>query len=253
MKYTAVGINHLTWFVEVRIGGEDAMPRLRRIAREKLAGAATEPNRFSWWSVQRFGAYPAVNDRHVVEFFPHLFAGQGGYYGKTLGVDCWSMEKLIAHGDQIYEQMRRDAMSAGPLPHDYFEQISGEHEQVIDIIQSIRSDAGRVYAANLPNRGQAPNLPPEAVVESPAVADASGLRPIAQPPLPAGIAATVSSKLALVETIVDAALEASRDKFIQALLLDGSVRSPETAEQLAAELLAAHAHHLPQFAGAKHE
>ena len=44
---------------------------------------------------------------------------------------------------------------------------------------------------------------------------------------------------------VDAALEGSRRKFIQALVLDGAAGSLETAAQLADELLAAQAAYLP--------
>jgi alpha-galactosidase/6-phospho-beta-glucosidase family protein len=46
---------------------------------------------------------------------------------------------------------------------------------------------------------------------------------------------------------VDAALEGSRDKFIQALLLDGSVESIDQATKLADDLLSAQAQYLPQF------
>lgn len=34
LRYSAVGMNHLTWFVDVRVNGQDAMPRLRQIAAE---------------------------------------------------------------------------------------------------------------------------------------------------------------------------------------------------------------------------
>lgn len=245
LKYTAVGINHLTWFTEVRVDGRDAMEQLRQAAEPRIAKGQ---NPFSWWCVQTFGAYPAVNDRHAIEFFPHLAAGEGGYYGKTLGVDAFSIEKVIAGGDDIYERMKRDALSADPLPDDYTKHVSGEHEQAIDIVDSIRRDARRVYSANLPNRGIVGNLPDEAVIECPAVADGSGLRAISQPPLPPGIAAAVCRALNWAEIVVDAALEGSRAKFVQALVLDGSVRSTKAAEDLADELLAAHAQHLPQFA-----
>ena len=93
-----------------------------------------------------------------------------------------------------------------------------------------------------------PNLPAEAVLESPAVAEGTGLKPILQRPLSAGLVGTLATRLAWVETVVDAALEGSRDKFIQALILDGAVGSIETAARLADDLLAAHARHLPQFA-----
>lgn len=247
LSYKAVGMNHLTWFTEVSAGG-DAMPRLRRIARERLSKEHPQPEDqpFSWRLFEIFGAFPAVLDRHVTEFFTQFFA-DGRYYGKTLGVEAFSFEDTIAHGDRIFEQMRSDALADGPLGDDYFDRIGGEHEQVLEIVESIRSDAGRVYSANLPNRGHAPNLPAEAIVEGPAVADASGLRALTLEPLPAALAGTLATRFMWVETVVEAALEGNRDKFIQALVLDGAVGSVEAATKLADELLAAQAEYLPQF------
>jgi alpha-galactosidase len=246
LRYTAVGYNHLTWFTHVRAHGEDKMPALQRIADAVLAKAEPTPDDdpFSWHLLKLFGAFPAVVDRHVTEFFPQFFR-DGTYYGRRLGVNAFSFERTVANGDAEYAQMQRDAAAETPLPADYLERIGGEHEQVIDIVASIRGDAGRLFSANLPNTGQAPNLPPGAIVEGPAVADAQGLRPIAQPPLPAALAGALASRYAWVETIVEAALEGSRQKFVQALVLDGYVTSLAQAETLADELLAAQAAYLP--------
>jgi len=258
LNYSAVGMNHMTWFVEVRAKGQDAMPRLRQIAEAQLAkledndGVARrdvkveEISPFSWQLFELFGAFPAVLDRHVSEFFPQFYR-DGRYYGRTLGVDSYSVEQTIATGDRIYQEMRADALGDAPLGEDYFQRISGEHEQVLDIIESIRQEAGRVYSVNLPNTGQVPNLPAEAIIESPAIADGAGLRPIGQRPLPPGLVGTLATRLAWVETVVDAALEGSRDKVIQALVLDGSVSSLEMARQLADDLLKVQAEYLPQF------
>jgi len=252
VRYVAVGMNHITWFTEFRVDGADAMPRLQALGRERrreLAEGAADParlNPFSWHLLELFGAFPAVLDRHVTEFFPWLFP-KGEYYGKTLGVDVYSVEETIARGDAIYAEMQAQAFAEGPLPEGYFQRLGGEHEQVMDIIASIRTDAGRIYSVNLPNRGQVPNLPGEAIVESPAIADAGGIRPIAQPPLPPGIVGTLATRLAWVETVVDAALQGSRAQFVQALLLDGAVTSIDQAESLADALLRAQAEYLPQF------
>ena len=54
-------------------------------------------------------------------------------------------------------------------------------------------------------------------------------------------------RLAWVELIVEAALEGSRDKFVQALVIEGAVDSLDTARKLADELLTAQAQYLPQF------
>ena len=218
----------------------------QKIAQASQELSVEEVNPFSWRLTQLFGAFPAVLDRHVTEFFPHLFP-DGAYYGRTLGVDVYSVEDAISGGNRTYAENRDFAYSEEPLPDDYFEWISGEHEQVVDIIDSVRNDTGSIYSANLPNMGQVPNLPDEAIVESPAVATGAGLRPIMQPPLPVGIVGTLATRMAWVDTTVEGALEGSRTKFIQALVLDGSARSLEMAGQLADELLAAHSEHLLQF------
>ena len=83
------------------------------------------------------------------------------------------------------------------------------------------------------------------------MADGSGIRAIQQKPLAPGIAGTLLRPIAAVETIVDAAVEGSREKFAQALLIDGSVSSHRDAYRLADELLAAHAQWLPNFARGK--
>jgi len=250
--YTAIGMNHLTWFTEVRVGGTNAMPDLMERADEKLGEIKASPelseslSPFSWQLLTIFGAFPAVLDRHVTEFFPHLFPA-GSYYGKTLGVDVYSFEATIEGGDAAHATNRSDAFSDSPLNETYFERSSGEHEQVVDIIDSIRNDSGRIYSANLPNTGQVSNLPDHAIVESPAVADGGGLRPINQPSLPSGIAGTLATRMLWVDTIVDAALEGNRNLFVQALVLDGAVDSLDTATDLADELIEVHKEYLPQF------
>ncbi len=274
LNYTAIGINHLTWFVEVRAHGQDALPQLQQLARQRVArrpgselvtkfaeaGTAArgkiEPieqeddNPFSWQLLDLFHAFPAVLDRHVTEFFPQFFR-DGAYFGKTLGVDAFSFEGTIAYGDKIFAQMQEDAFSSTPLDEDYFARISGEHEQVLDIVEAIRQEQGSIFSANLPNTGQIPNLPADVIVESPAIANAAGLHAIAQMPLPVSLVGTLATRYMWVETVVEAALEGSREKFIQALVLDGAVHSLEAATALADELLAAQAGYLPWVQPAK--
>jgi alpha-galactosidase/6-phospho-beta-glucosidase family protein len=62
--------------------------------------------------------------------------------------------------------------------------------------------------------------------------------------LPAGVAGTLATRMHWVETVVEAAVERSRTKFVQALVLDGAVDGLEQAETLADELLAAQGAHL---------
>ncbi len=265
LSYNAAGINHLTWFNEIRVKGKDALPKLKDHAKETLANVQrlyTEfrangtplPNNgsafnsslgspFAWQCLLWFEAFPSPEDRHITEFFPQLFR-DGSYYGKKLGVDEFSFERTIEIGDEIFAKMRADALSPKPLSKNYFEKHIGEQEQVIEIISAIRANQPMTFFANLPNQGQAPNLPLDAIVETPAIATGNGIRALTQKPLPSAAAGVLSGRFAWVEVVVEAALEKSRDKFIQALILDGGVTSPDVAVALADDLLAAQQEYL---------
>jgi len=260
------GLNHLTFIFDLRWKGRDAWPLMRaRMAQERgqpFDAAAlgklfpemgahggelkAADNPFSSSLFEIYGAYPAVNDRHVVEFFPERFPG-GRYYGKTLGVDAFSFEGTIAWGDQIYEDMRAQALGQKPLDQEVFERSSGEHEQLLDILRSMERDERRIFSVNLPNNGAVPNLPPDAILELPAAATATGLRPLHLLDFPDTLAAIVARKLAAARLTVEAALTGDRGLFVEALLADGAVTDPEVARKMGEELLEAHRQYLPDF------
>ena len=268
------GLNHFTWIWDLRWRGRDAWPLVReQLARQRAAlargGAQPAPaapggdttlldeseaartfvasNPFSWSLFEAYGAYPAVNDRHVIEFFPERFP-QGSYRGKIMGVSAFSVEEVIDWGDRIYESMRAQAMGEVPLDEKVFERAAGEHSQLLDILRSIDGDRRERYSANLPNRGAVPSLPADAVLELTSVVTARGLRPIPMPDFPDLLAAPLTRKIAAQALTVEAALTGSRKLFVEAILADGSVSEPATAEKLADELLKEQEEHLPQFA-----
>ena len=262
----AVGVNHLTWFLDFRFRGQDAWPLVRRERarqtgepfRETLAETCAdaesktgkrpkvEDSPFSFDLFRLYGAFPAVLDRHVTEFFPPL-CRQGAYYGKTLGVDAFSFEGTIEGGDRNFARMQEMAFENAPLPDHLLRGGSGEHEQLLDILASLWHNRPRVYSVNLPNEGQVGNLPRDAVLESPALVDASGFHPLSVGDLPAGVASTLVRRISSHELTVDAALSGSLDLTIQALLADGAVTLPEEATRLARALIDAQSGHLPQF------
>jgi len=265
LSFSAGGINHLTWFYNIRVNGQDVMPKLGEIAAQRLEAldetlktgqvphcgspfASSMDFPFSWQCLLWFNAYPAPQDRHVTEFFSQLFR-TGDYYQKTLGVDEFSFEGTIAAGDSIYAEMRREALSHDPLTDAYFEKLGGEHEQAVEIIQAVRGNQHKLIFANLPNTGQVPNLPLAAVLETPAMVDSSGVHPIMQAPLPAAAAGMLATRFAWVDVVVEAALGCSRTQLIDALILDGGVKSPHMAAALADDLLETHRAYLSDFNG----
>ena len=237
LTVTCAGYNHLTWLTSVQHRAVDMFPAMRAIGAKISTAPQITPNDnvFSWQLFDQVGAFPAVLDRHITEFYPQFFR-HGYYYGMRLGVDAFSFEGTIAGGDAEFAAMHADAVSDQPLPASLFVRESGEHEQVVEIIAALRAGSGASYAVNLPNRGQVPDLPLGAIVESPAIARHNTLEPIPQPPLGPTLAGMLASRYAWVEAIVAAAVHRDRDAFVNALIIDGYVESLAIAQRLGDEL-----------------
>ena len=236
------GLNHFTWIYDLRWKGRDAWPMLRAKIEENPGIAG----HFCGWLFQNYGAFPAVGDGHVMEFFPERFP-DGNCFGQPLGREG-HFEGIIEKDDANYANMQAQASGEIPLDESVFQRASGEHTKLLAILQSIFEDQRDIYFANLPNLGAVLNLPNDTILELTTVATGQGLRAIHIPDFPDILAAPLMRKISAASLTVDAALTGSRKLFVEALLADGSVTDPSTAERLADELLMAHKQYLPQFA-----
>lgn len=238
------GYNHFTWLNRITSDGVDLFPRMRAHAATICSkpGQAAQQNRFSWELFTLVGAFPAVIDRHVTEFFPQFFR-DGRYYDMRLGTDAFSFERTIAEGDAEYGAMAADALSDTPLPASLFVREPGEHEQVVDIIRSLRSNDDAVYAVNLPNTGQVPDLPRGGIVETPARIVDGRLTPLTQAPLGIAAAGMLASRYAWVDAIVDASVRKDKEAFLHALIIDGAVGSMADVHAMGSALW----HHTTQY------
>jgi len=260
-----VGLNHLTFLTHIHCDDQDAMPLLkarleeqRPFVQQEIREKSDWPNTvtgraprysddpFAWSIFERYGVFPVALDRHITEFYPERFP-QGRYYGRTLGVDAFSIDGRIALGDTWFDEMLTVARSPDPLPASYFENVPGESEQLLDMMQSLLLDRRHVFSVNMPNGGSVPGMPLDAVLELPAAATGAGFAPLQSSALPPALMAKLLSKIAAIEITVEAALSGRFDLLVEALLADGSVTDPDAATALARDLVTAHRPHLPQF------
>lgn len=254
------GLNHLTFIYDFRWRGQDAWPLARETIEAELAeppdpadvgntfntGVKAWHNPFSWGLWRRYGAFPAAGDRHVTEFFPERFPG-GAYYGKTLGVDAYSVPEILEWGEARYQAMRAQAERRAPLDVSIFDRSSGDQEQLIAILRSILNDSRETFSVNVLNRGLVPGLPDDAALEVPGVATARGLRPALVPDLSRPLTAIIARRLASVYLSIEAAMTGDRELVVEAMLLDGAVNDPDQAARLTGDLLEAQRRFLPRF------
>ena len=231
-EFTAVGMNHLCFFTEFKVDGQDAWPLVRR----KLEEAEPTPGEHLRRALfLECGAYSVLNDRHLAEFFPQ-FHRDGSHPGGKLGVELFSFERCIEGGDRGYAAMADQAFGRTPLDESIFERQPGEHEQLVSIFRSLERERPGRYSVILPNTGQVTNLPADLAIECPAEVSRAGIVPVPVGEVPPFVRAVVEKALLTVELAVEAALERSKDKLLQALIADGSVASMDDARALAGKI-----------------
>ena len=248
----AIGVNHCTWITDIRHRGRTLWPVIEQVLAEHPAQlpdkedpfAAAAP--FSWELYRLHGAFPAVLDRHVTEFYPAL-CRPGAYYGRTLGVDAFSLEGTIRAGDEIFAEMAAIASGEQPLDEDVFDHAPGEHEQLVTILACLAGRGSGVFSVNLPNNGRVPGVPDEAILEGMALVDENGVRSLAVGPLPLALRSQIAHRAAVTELTVEAALSGSVEAMARAIHVEGALPRPADALALAHALVTAQAEHLPQF------
>jgi alpha-galactosidase len=261
-----IGLNHLTFLTRLFHNGRDARPMIHaRLAEQKatlkreladkdvwaniVEGRAPRysDDPFSWGLFEQYSVFPCAMDRHAVEFYPERFPG-GAYCGRRLGREAFPIDQRIQLGDQWFDEMLAIAHSKDPLPRSYYENVPGESEQLLEIMHSLQRDERKIFSVNVPNQGQAPYLPRDAIVECNAAAVGGGFSALMADDLPPALVAKLQAKIASIEVTVDAALKGSRELMLEALLADGAVADADVARSLRDDLIEAHRAHLPQFA-----
>ena len=255
----ASGINHLTFFTELRDRrtGEDLLPRVReffakpvfdysprtvraaKVIDRSLAGATfVEFNYLPLvvHMVREYGLVPCSVDSHIGEYVPF-----------ALDVADWMPTPLDFH-QPIMVFLERAASWAAttkvPLPL----QVAGHsHEEVVDIIAAMWTDTPTwIMATNVPNRGYLPDVADGAIVEVGATVDGAGIHPDTMPALGEPLAGWVGAQTRLMDLIVESAITGNPDVALQAVIEDPCSPPDEAAcRAMFDELRALQGAHLP--------
>ncbi|MCW5941170.1 MAG: hypothetical protein KIS66_03000 [Fimbriimonadaceae bacterium] len=253
LDVAACGINHFTWFQRIRDRrtGEDLYPALRHADREGDPLYDWHEVALSRVLLRRFGLYPSPGANHIGEYIgwaDEFYAPNMLWYYDPVDGHPWETgaapEFVYTVGATSTDRPLRkpNDMRGGIEKGDLW--FSGELAQ--PILEAIALNVPRdLEAVNVPNRGAIPNLPDDLVVEVPATADGSGLRSVAMEPLPEPIAALIRTQASIQELLVDAFVEESKEKLLQAVLLEPTVDSYRRAVEMVDEMLRMQADLLP--------
>ncbi|MDR3375921.1 MAG: alpha-glucosidase/alpha-galactosidase [Ancalomicrobiaceae bacterium] len=254
VEYVCSGINHQTWYIDIRWKG-------RRIGRDELLAAFERHPAYSSQEkvridvLRRFGVYSTESNGHLSEYLPWyrkrpeeisrwidlsewIHGETGGYLRECTETRNWFDEeypRLLAKAEERIDPARRTT----------------EHASYI--IEAL--ETGRVYRGhfNVKNRGLIRNLPEDAIVETTGFVDRFGLNMVAGIELPGACAVPCIASINVQRLAVQAAVTGDVETLKLAVLNDplaGAVCTPDEVWAMVDEMLVAEAAWLPQYADA---
>ncbi|HZQ15051.1 MAG TPA: alpha-glucosidase/alpha-galactosidase [Pseudolabrys sp.] len=216
------GLNHSQCLMQIRDRktGEDLYPRLRQ--KEKTYDASFLP--LTRQLFRAFGYWMTCSDDHLGEYL--AYGWEGGEHGYDFAADERGRAEFAAERERV--------LAGGPIPADW---LTPSGERGAAAIGGIIHDKKRVLESGIVyNRAAIPNLPADAAVEVPVTVDAAGVHPVSLGPLPDAIAKLLTIQVQVQQLAIEAAVRASKDIALQALLIDPVVNSASAAVKILDEL-----------------
>jgi 6-phospho-beta-glucosidase len=244
-----VGLNHLGWLRQVRVGGRDLLPAL--LADERALTSFEEGELFGAEWLRVLGAVPNEYLHYYYFTREAVAAGRGDaqprgaflleqqerFYSGEVSLASWERTRL--EREATYMASNRESSGAGE--RDSCDLDGGGYEHVaLALVHAIGNDERTTLILNVPNGSTLTVLDSSAVVEVPSVVDGNGARPVAVSPLADDAAALVTSVKAVDRAVVAAAVHGSRAQALRALAIHPLVDSVAVARRLLDRYTAEH-------------
>ncbi len=247
---SAAGLNHQTWFIQVRWRDIDFIPKLPKIFPLHDHYRETEKVRID--VLQRFGYYSTESNGHLSEYLP-WYRKRVGEIPQWIALDSWingetgGYLRVCTEGRNWFQTDFPNWLKEEP-PKITPKDRSQEHGSYI--IEAL--ETGRAYRGhfNIINRGHITNLPDGCCIEIPGYVDKNGINMPLVGDLPLACAATCSVSARVQEMGMEAAVRGDVTLLKQAMLHDplvGAVCNPEEVWQMTDEMLIAQSQWLPQY------
>ena len=253
LEVVSAGVNHLNWLFDIRRRGarESYMDeflagvRASEYWKKHLDGIPTQT--FTLEVLETFGMYPVGYDEHVIEFMPFFWTrdewGEKGFESRL--ESCKRLAKESFKAIEVTRLLGKK-YEKPPFPvdndHPYYK------EKPCAAIVALETNTPTYFdAVNIRNHGAVDNLPPDVILDVPALAVGGEVRSVHVGALPPGPLEICRRQTALHEMIARAGHEGNGALAVQALCLDPYVRSLTQARNIWRDYKDEFADLLPSF------
>ncbi len=249
---TVTGINHFTWLTRATYKDVDIFPLYAKFA-EKYAEGYDKGGDKNWMNssfasadmvkfdlFRRYGVIAAAGDRHLAEFMPPWYTRDP----ETVKRWKFGLTTVDWRKDDLKKRVQRsDDLISGR--EELKLKASGEEGHLL--IKAILGLGDLVSNVNVPNRGQIPNLPIGAVVETNALFGLDRIEPVYAGPVPANILPLIARHVYNQENTLRAALTCDRKLGFTTFMNDPQMGhvTPEEGQQLFDDMLENQKQYLP--------
>ncbi|WP_236786320.1 6-phospho-alpha-glucosidase [Anaerococcus ihuae] len=231
------GLNHFGWFTNVlnKETGEDYLPKLREILKTPH-DLVEEGSDQSWKDTFTFMS-KMIKDSD--EYLPNTYLQYYLYPQHILKNEnpeyTRANEVMDGNEKQVHEMCDK-VIALGKIKGTEFEpdpnSMDGHAGYIVDLAYAISHNTGEIFLCMHENKGTIENLSPGMMIESPVRVGINGVEPLTVGPVKTFYKGLLENQYAYEKLTVDANLEGSYQKAVQALTLNRVVDDFDKAKEL---------------------
>ncbi len=261
--YDYYGLNHFGWFTAITYKGEDILPRLRDYIMEQeilmpeaytrqfkgMIKAADGVNRHakgSWFYVWK-GVYEIMSNfpETLPNTYLNYYLQQKEFVEHSDPTHTRANEVMETREKNLFEGID-EYLETGIVKETVF--YAGSHgDWIADLAVALKNDTKARFLVITENKGCIPNLPYDAMVEVPAYIGKNGPEVLTQNPVPLFQQGLIMQQLNSEKLIVEAAIEGSYEKALQAFTLNKTIPSMKVAKAVLDDLIEANKGFWPEL------
>ena len=243
------GLNHFGWFKNIYDeNGNDIVPEIKKITSEKGFLPADAEQRDQSW----LDTYAMVEDmlKDFPDYLPNTYLQYylyPEYKLKKLDPDYTRANEVMdGREKRVFAECRRIAEN-GTAKDSSVVHNDAHGDMIIEVAESIAHNRHRYFIVMVENNGLIENLPDDAVVEVTATLGINGPRPYGVGKIETFYKGLIENQYAYERLTVEACLEGSYTKALQALTLNRTVVDAKKARKVLDALIEANKGYWPEL------
>ena len=243
------GLNHFGWFKNIYDeNGNDIVPEIKKITSEKGFLPADAEQRDQSW----LDTYAVVEDmlKDFPDYLPNTYLQYylyPEYKLKKLDPDYTRANEVMdGREKRVFAECRRIAEN-GTAKDSSVVHNDAHGDMIIEVAESIAHNRHRYFIVMVENNGLIENLPDDAMVEVTATLGINGPRPYGVGKIETFYKGLIENQYAYERLTVEACLEGSYTKALQALTLNRTVVDAKKARKVLDALIEANKGYWPEL------